>query len=125
MSMMVVRCIEQFSTSRMTFKAGESYTGNSVNENWWVVDSTGVKTEDFHLHFEIIEEVVDEELIKEMSAPAYNRHIEWSEPSILPGWLDDEDEKTTDEGEKDSLWSKIKQWYDDWEIIQWQYRNGL
>ena len=120
--MMVVRCIEQFNTSRMTFRAGESYTGNSVNENWWVVDSTGVKTEDFHLHFEVIEEAVDEELIREMSAPAYNRHIEWSEPDILLDWLDEDEKKIN--GVKKTLWNRIKEIYDDWEIIQWR-DNGL
>ena len=30
-----------------------------VNANYWIVDSVGVKSEDFMLHFEVVEELVE------------------------------------------------------------------
>ena len=59
--MVKVKCIEQFSTLSMTFRTGEEYTGSTVNENWWVVDSIGISAEDFTMHFEIQEEVVNDQ----------------------------------------------------------------
>ena len=55
---MKVRCIEQLQTKQVTFRPGEEYTGNEINERWWIVDSVGVETEEFHLHFEAEEEPV-------------------------------------------------------------------
>jgi hypothetical protein len=52
---MKVRCIEQLQTKHITFKPGEEYFGSEVNKQWWVVDSVGVETDNFHLHFEVIE----------------------------------------------------------------------
>jgi hypothetical protein len=52
---MKVRCIEQLQTKHITFKPGEEYYGSEVNKQWWVVDSVGVETYSFHLHFEVIE----------------------------------------------------------------------
>ena len=52
---MKVICTEQLQTRRGTFRAGEEYTGNQINEHWWLIDSIGVETEEFLLHFEVIE----------------------------------------------------------------------
>ena len=49
-----VMCIESF----MNFKVGEEYIANEINEKWYIVDSIGVSNDDFHLHFEIQEEIV-------------------------------------------------------------------
>jgi hypothetical protein len=49
-----VMCIECFGN----FKVGEEYIATKVNENWFLVDSIGVANDDFHLHFEIQEEIV-------------------------------------------------------------------
>ena len=117
---MKVSCIEQLQLggSKTTFRTGEEYTGNEVNGHWWIVDSVGISSEDFHLHFEVIGEDADREVIteQEVCAPAYNRHIQWAEPDILLDWLG---EHEGEEKEIPSWFKRLKQWYDDWEIIQW------
>jgi hypothetical protein len=65
---MTVRCIEQIATKHMTFRAGETYEGNEINEHFWIVDSVGIATEDFHLHFEVLEEKKEEVVITEEEA---------------------------------------------------------
>lgn len=57
--MKVVVCIERFEGHGITFREGETYLANMVNANYWVVDSVGVKSEDFMLHFEVVEELVE------------------------------------------------------------------
>lgn len=58
--MKVVVCIERFEGHGLTFREGETYLANMVNANYWIVDSVGVKSEDFMLHFEVIEELVED-----------------------------------------------------------------
>ena len=53
--MLNVTCIEQLQTKHLTFKPGEMYNANQINEHWWVVDSVGVSVEDFNLYFEVVE----------------------------------------------------------------------
>jgi hypothetical protein len=65
---MTVRCIEQIATKHMTFRVGETYEGNEINEHFWIVDSVGIATEDFHLHFEVLEEKKEEVVITEEEA---------------------------------------------------------
>ena len=57
--MKVAVCIERFEGHGLTFREGETYLANMVNANYWIVDSVGVKSEDFMLHFEVIEELVE------------------------------------------------------------------
>ena len=56
----IVLCIEKLTIGKMTFREGEAYIGNAVNDNYWVVDSVGIHTEDFNMHFEIQEEIEKE-----------------------------------------------------------------
>ena len=65
---MTVRCIEQIATKHMTFRPGETYEGNEINEHFWIVDSVGIATEDFNLHFEVLEEKKEEVVITEEEA---------------------------------------------------------
>ena len=57
--MKVAVCIERFEGLGLTFREGETYLANMVNANYWIVDSVGVKSEDFMLHFEVVEELVE------------------------------------------------------------------
>ena len=119
--MMTVRCTEQFKVKNATFRAGEEYIGNVINKEWCVVDSVGIPADDYHLHFEEIEEVVEtkEFTEKDACAPAHERAINYPEPDILIDWLGEDDNKESDDKIKRTLWDKIKEWYDNWEIIQW------
>ena len=58
--MTIVMCIENFSQHGFTFKVGEKYIGNAVNENYWIIESIGVNIEDFILHFEVIDELAED-----------------------------------------------------------------
>ena len=58
--MKVAVCIERFEGHGLTFREGETYLANMVNANYWIVDSVGVKSEDFLLHFEVVEELVED-----------------------------------------------------------------
>ena len=104
---MKVICTEQLQTNRSTFRAGEEYTANEINEHWWVVDSMGVETEDFLLHFEVIEEDIQEVLTQEEAERGVNelthRLVSYPEPDITPGWLDGDEEN----GEDDMWWDKL------------------
>jgi hypothetical protein len=62
---MKVRCIEQIQKGGITFRTGETYTASEINNNWYVVDSIGVESEEFTLHFEEIltEEEAEEKVI--------------------------------------------------------------
>jgi len=59
-NMKIVMCIEKFEQHGFTFKVGEKYIGNAVNENYWVIESIGVNMEDFILHFEVIDELAED-----------------------------------------------------------------
>jgi hypothetical protein len=56
--MKVAVCIERLEAHNLTFREGETYLANMVNPHYWIVDSIGIKTEDFLLHFEVVEELV-------------------------------------------------------------------
>ena len=124
MKMIVVRCTEQITVNNITFRTGEEYTAGDVNGRWWIVDSVGFTSEDFNLHFEVMEESPSGDVLteEEASAPTYRRNIVWAEPDITAEWLDDEEEKV--EEDSVSFIGKLKEWYDNWEIIQWS-NNGL
>ena len=62
---MKVRCIGQLQTKHLTFRPGEDYSGNKVNEHWWVIDAVGVDTDNFSSHFEVIEGGVKRVLTEE------------------------------------------------------------
>jgi len=44
-------CIKTLSTKHITFREGEIYKGNKVNDNWWCVDAVGVDANIFDRHF--------------------------------------------------------------------------
>ena len=104
---MKVICTEQLQTNRSTFRTGEEYTANKINEHWYVVDSIGVETEDFLLHFEVIEEDIQEALTQEEAERGVNelthRLVSYPEPDITPGWLDGDEET----GEDETWWNKL------------------
>ena len=58
--MKVAVCIERFEGHGLTFREGETYLANMVNANYWIVDSVGVKSEDFLLHFEVVDELIED-----------------------------------------------------------------
>ena len=124
---MNVRCTESIEKKMqgksMTFRAGEEYTANTVNKHWYVVDSIGFETEEFGLHFEVLEEeVITEKEASKAVNEITHRLASYPEPDITPVWLDGEEEKV--EEESVSFIGKLKEWYDNWEIIQWS-NNGL
>ena len=49
---MLIKCIKQYQNKRYTFKEGETYKGNQINDIWWVIDAVGVNAEDFNEYFE-------------------------------------------------------------------------
>ena len=50
---MKINCIKELQTKHITFKEGENYAGNRVNNNYWIVDSVGVETKVFEEHFNV------------------------------------------------------------------------
>jgi hypothetical protein len=50
---MTVKCIKELQTKHITFKVNEEYKAQKVNENWYCVDSVGIKIEDFDKHFQL------------------------------------------------------------------------
>ena len=87
---MKVRCIEQLQTKHITFRPGEDYFGSEVNKQWWVVDSVGVETDNFHLHFEVIEKETPEEVFteEEASAEVVEEKKEEEEVEEKPKWYE-------------------------------------
>jgi hypothetical protein len=109
---MNVRCLEQIQKGAVTFRTGEEYTASTINENWYVVDSIGFETDDFHLHFEIVEEGLTEEEASEcMGDDAHQlKSIRWPEAEIpiVPGLWGDEEKKTQlGEAEKMTIWDRV------------------
>lgn len=113
---MIARCIEELKINSFTFRVGESYKAGQVNYEYWVVDSVGVKSENFDMHFEVEED--EEEIdatVREFEAAVWSEPI-FPEPDILDlDWFGRESEKTSKRNWLDIL----KDWYNDWEIIQW------
>lgn len=40
--------------ANITFKANTEYKASKINDNWWLIDQIGVKTELFKKHFKDI-----------------------------------------------------------------------
>ena len=94
---MKVRCIEQIQRGGITFRTGETYTASEINKNWYVVDSIGVESEEFTLHFE---EIVTEE--KDEAKVIYTEKK--VEQETLPDLFDEE---KTNEEYKETWWNKF------------------
>ena len=94
---MKVRCIEQTQKGGITFRTGETYTASEINKNWYVVDSIGVESEEFTLHFE--------EMLTEEEAEAKVIYVEKKvEQEVLPDLFDEE---KTNEEYKETWWDKF------------------
>ena len=94
---MKVRCIEQTQKGGITFRTGETYTASEINKNWYVVDSIGVESEEFTLHFE--------EIITEEEAEAKVIYVEKKvEQEVLPDLFDEE---KINEEHKETWWDKF------------------
>ena len=94
---MKVRCIEQIQKGGITFRTGETYTASEINKNWYVVDSIGVESEEFTLHFE--------EIITEEEAEARVIYVEKKvEQETLPDLFDEEKEN---EEYKETWWDRF------------------
>jgi hypothetical protein len=94
---MKVRCIEQIQRGGITFRTGETYTASEINKNWYVVDSIGVESEEFTLHFE---EMLTEEEV-ETKVIYVERKVEQEE---LPELFD---EDKTNEEYKETWWDRF------------------
>jgi len=94
---MKVRCIEQTQKGGITFRTGETYTASEINKNWYVVDSIGVESEEFALHFE--------EIITEEEVEAKVIYVEKKvEQEVLPDLFDEE---KANEEHKETWWDKF------------------
>jgi hypothetical protein len=94
---MKVRCIEQTQKGGITFRTGETYTASEINKNWYVVDSIGVESEEFTLHFE--------EIITEEEAEAKVIYVEKKvEQEELPDLFNEE---KTNEEYKETWWDRF------------------
>ena len=49
--MATLMCVKTLQTKHITFREGETYDGNKVNDTWWSVDAVGVKNEDINTYF--------------------------------------------------------------------------
>ena len=109
---MNVRCLEQIQKGAVTFRTGETYFAEEINENWYAVDSLGFTTEDFHLHFESVgDELTEEEASARVEQVSHQARIgSWPEPEIpiVPGLCgDEENDIETEEEIKESLWERL------------------
>lgn len=107
--MKVVVCIERFEGHGITFREGETYLANMVNANYWIVDSVGVKSEDFLLHFEVVEELIGDKAsggTDDVNKKFVEEENDFKEFLKNFGFNDDTEEKK--EEEKESLLDKIK-----------------
>ena len=53
---MKIKCFKTYIKRNISFKEGEEYNGNQVNENWFCIDAIGIVKDDFNEHFEMIDE---------------------------------------------------------------------
>jgi hypothetical protein len=94
---MKVRCIEQIQKRGITFRTGETYTASEINKNWYVVDSIGVESEEFTLHFE--------EIVTEEEVEAKVIYVEKKvEQEVLPDLFDEDKEN---EEYKETWWDRF------------------
>ena len=62
---MKVICIEELSGKTNTFKKGEIYTSNKINDKWWCIDAVGIDNDTFNKHFSNkINDIEEEENLK-------------------------------------------------------------
>lgn len=52
---MKVKCIKDLETKHTTFKLGEEYTAQKVNERWYCIDAVGIESVSFGEHFCLLE----------------------------------------------------------------------
>lgn len=64
-----INCIKELETKHVTFKLGEIYAGNKINDNYWIVDSVGIETKVFEEHFKASIEDKTGEVAKMVNAP--------------------------------------------------------
>ena len=105
--MKVAVCIERLEGNGLTFREGETYLANMVNANYWIVDSVGVKSEDFMLHFEVIEELVEDKAsgsTVEVNKKFVEEEKDFKEFLRNFGF---KDEDTEEKEEKESILDKI------------------
>lgn len=107
--MKVVVCIERLEGHGITFREGETYFANMVNPHYWIVDSVGVKSEDFLLHFEVVEELIGDKVsggTDDVNKKFVEEENDFKEFLKNFGFNDDTEEKK--EEDKESLLNKIK-----------------
>lgn len=99
--MKIVLCIEKLTVERklpsksITFIEGMAYYAEKVNEKYWVVDSIGIKAEDFPMYFEVQDELVKK---GDKSSEGVSKRFVEEEAAFKEllnsfGGFDDEDEK--------------------------------
>ena len=106
--MKVAVCIERLEGHGLTFREGETYLANMVNANYWIVDSVGVKSDDFMLHFEVVEELVEDNTsgsTVEVNKKFVEEENDFREFLRNFGF---KDEDTEEKEEKESILDKIR-----------------
>lgn len=107
--MKVAVCIERFDGHGLTFREGETYLANMVNANYWIVDSVGVKSEDFLLHFEVVDELIGDKAsgsTTEVNKRFVEEENEFREFLKNFGFNDDDTEEKKEE--KETILDKIR-----------------
>ena len=95
---MKIVCTEELKTRLMTFRPGEEYIANIINDNWTLVDSVGVSSEDFNLHFEVVDEEIEpEEEERDITENIHRPIIDYPEPDINLGWLGEKEDNDKEE----------------------------
>ena len=67
--MILIKCENELQTKYITFKKGEVYTGNKINDNYWIVDSVGIEKKVFEEHFKASIEDKTGAVAKMVNAP--------------------------------------------------------
>ena len=107
--MKIVLCIEKLTIGGFTFREGEAYLANMVNEHYWVVESIGVSDEDFPMHFEIQEELVKVKASEEVEDTATKRFL--AEEMEFKKFLENfgfEEKEDKDEDNKETWYSRLR-----------------
>lgn len=108
--MKLVLCIEKFTMRNITFREGEAYIGNKVNDNYWVVESIGIPTEEFTLHFEIQDDIIsgNSETSNDVTNKKFVEEEEMFKEILKSfGYEDMIEEETT---KHSSWWEQIKEY---------------
>ena len=67
--MILIKRENELQTKYIAFKKGEVYTGNKINDNYWIVDSVGIETKIFEGHFKASIEDKTGAVAKMVNAP--------------------------------------------------------